>query len=360
MKQIKWAHKDYTASQAGMVAVAALVLLLVVLAVVLSLAAVTATESKIAASQRDGAAAQYLAEAGAKHAVAMLSDDTNFPGESRSFPELGGNAAYKTTVAAEAGDIYSRVITADATVGSATRRVVLTVTLPHSGAVNTTSFQKALFAGGWMLLLGGVTVDGDIHANGLRPFYWWGAVHGTVSGPPVHIDFPTTNAADYNARATVRANDTVDIGENRTQRLSAGSLWYIDGNLVMRHGSRLVVEGNGPVTIFVNGGVWLDHAILPDNVLLIATDSIVMVGTSVRSGIILSQDMVFVYGSVWQQVNISGLVLGRSFIGVFDNVHITYDNTMLQNPQNLPPGFPTGTAVIPFAVKSWSNSRGQQ
>lgn len=361
MEQKRRESPDLFGSQIGLMSVAVLVLLLLLSAVVLSLAAMAMTETKIAASQREGAAAQYLAEAAVKHAVVRLEHNRDFLGETLNDdpyllnPDYGANSSC-TTMVATGGDAYGRTITATATVGNATRTVVLHVVMPHSGAADTTSFQKALLAGGWLMLLGGATVDGDIHANGQWPFYWWAAVHGAVTGPPAHIPFPATDAADYRTQATIRDDRTVDLDGDQSRQLRAGDMWFIDGDLVMRRGSRLSVAGSGPVTVFVNGGVWLDRASLPDNMMLIATDSIVMTGTSVNRGIILSQNMTFVYGSPWQQVNIDGMVLGRSFVGVFDNVHVTYDNTMLQDPQHLPPGFPTGAAV-PFTILSWSNAK---
>lgn len=120
----------------GLISFTTLVMLLLLSAVVLSLAAVAVSESKIAATRRNGVAAQYLAEAAAKHAVVRLSVDASFSGERLNdqflLDNAGGSAA-QTMVTPENG-VYGRVIVATATAGGATRTVVLHVVLPHDGA----------------------------------------------------------------------------------------------------------------------------------------------------------------------------------------------------------------------------------
>ncbi|SDE84290.1 pilus assembly PilX N-terminal domain-containing protein [Sporomusa acidovorans] len=147
-------------SQRGAAALMAILVMTLLLVIGSGLARLSLTDVGTAGNYRDGLAAQYLAEAGAKRALSEIrrSETGEWPGETREF-DMGNyevKANYEVKPVVNQG-MY-RIITAIGTVNRATRTVVVTVT-------SDSPFHYAAFSGKHMRL-SGVAVDGDIGSNG--------------------------------------------------------------------------------------------------------------------------------------------------------------------------------------------------
>jgi len=128
-------------SQRGSAALLGLIMMMLLGSMGVTLLLLSKTDLQIASNQRDGMAAQYLAEAGVQYAASKLKTDHDFVRQTESgegvttAQSLGtvptaGNYTVHTGPDPEFTNTQTRLITAIGTVNQAKRQVMAQITLP--------------------------------------------------------------------------------------------------------------------------------------------------------------------------------------------------------------------------------------
>jgi Tfp pilus assembly protein PilX len=147
------------ANRHGAASIVALLVLSLLIVVGSGLALLSMTDIKMAGNYRDGVMAQYLAEAGAKRAIAEIRKSGNgeWTGESRDFDSgnYGGKSQYEVLPVEKRG--IDRIITSTGAVNTSTRTVVVAVS-------SESPYQYVAYSGDNMNLEG-LTISGNIGSN---------------------------------------------------------------------------------------------------------------------------------------------------------------------------------------------------
>ena len=282
--------------------------------------AMSSSEVSTGAQYRDGAAAQYLAEAGGRWAAIQLKNKvtavvdasntavgvTYNSGAIGTTPTVGSYSVTIRRNPATPTDAERRQVVVTGTVGQANRRVVFTVTL---GGENAYPVQYAGFGGNNLTLYGTITGTGPVGAagtvattgknsiasdsscsrieatsvtgknnqcykDGMPLFGPAPTQQVTVVLPPIPVSFDINNASyqQYRAGATTRASGNM----NNAVVTWAGNN-YINGNITLRGSTVLSTAANAG--IYVNGNFFIDSNCTVDaagNLAIIAAGSITL------------------------------------------------------------------------------------
>ena len=264
----------------GSAGILALLTMLVLGALGAAYVVMSSTEVNTGAVYRDGVAAQYLAEAGARWAALQIKNnvgtivaDTNSAsgatyssGSIATSPTAGSYSATIRRDPAYPSDANRRQVTVVGTVGQAKRKVVYSLLLGTGGSL---PLQYGAFSGATLTLAGAVT--GDIGAVTRADVTRWGytpdivsakikyAGQAEISGTPpaeqvlftlpampVSFDINDASYQQYRTSATTRAGGNLN---NATVTWNGNH--YIDGALALT-GSTVLTTG-ADAGIYVNG-----------------------------------------------------------------------------------------------------------
>ena len=233
----------------------------------------SSTEVDMSANYRNGVAAKYLAESGARWAEVRLKDDKSFvaetkdqPGKSWSSPTMNIGVTSGNYTVTIAGSGNNRTITSVGTVGKSKRMVYF------QAAIAASSFGSAVFCGSDFIADQNTTITGSVGTNGNAIFgpnsrvSGIASANGTVTAgenssvPETEsvplIDIPTLNIPWSNYSALPYP----------TWPLSGGS-YYVDGSLTLNNNT--TYTGNG--TIYVNGFIVTEQNVTTNgNITLVA------------------------------------------------------------------------------------------
>jgi hypothetical protein len=252
--------------------------------------AMSSSEVSTGAQYRDGATAQYLAEAGGRWAAIQLKNKvtaivdasntaagvTYNSGAIGTTPTAGSYTVTIRRNPATPTDAERRQVAVTGTVGQANRRVVFTVTL---GGENAYPVKYASFGGGNVRLAG--TIVGDLGASDVAILNWGYSVTNidaaqikypngtTVTGtaatgavtvvlPPMPVSFDINDASyqQYLSGATTRATNGKIKGINTLSLTSGTTSWsgnnYINGDFQVSSSATLSMTGAASA-IYVNG-----------------------------------------------------------------------------------------------------------
>lgn len=262
---------------AGILSVITVLLLSVAGAAYLSL---SSSENSSSASYRNGVAAQFLAEAGARQAIVELDKNASWTGVSDVAMGSGITAgSYTVTVAATGQD---RIVVAKGVVGNAARRIKLTLTVPGN------AFQYPVYSGNSLMLNSGfAVVGGDVATakNQVTNNGFSGTVRTNVpmSLPVIPVSF---NPADY-----ASGNKTTLAAQPNTGNYNLSGLYYIAGSFNTNSNVNILTTAGNSATIFVDGSVSINGNI-QGNITIIAKQ-----GITTNSGTTIDGSVKFYAGS---------------------------------------------------------------
>jgi len=133
-------------SQRGSAALLGLIMMMLLGSMGATLLMLSKTDVQIATNQRDGLAAQYLAEAGIQHAIVKLKTDHEFVSQtgmtqhiitSESLGILPSVGRYTVQTGPQVTNPNIRLIIATGIVNQAQRQIVATITMPITGELNS-------------------------------------------------------------------------------------------------------------------------------------------------------------------------------------------------------------------------------
>lgn len=267
----------------GTASILALLVMILLLALGATIMSVSSTEVRTAAAFRDGVAAQFTAEAGAKRALLAISTNNgNLPSPIKDEP-LGPGLAGTYSVTVEQQGV-NRIITATGTVNKASRQVVLEVT-PE------TVYDFAAYSNGNMTLglnsiNGSVGSNRDIYFTALTRIYGDAIAHGRVwlytglNDIRGRILDSTTNPAPPSLPIPTFERDTFKDGLRPTLFMGIwwlspdnldGKVWYYDGDLLFASSLSSI---KGPGVIYATGNIDIGVTKITNNVILISEKNI--------------------------------------------------------------------------------------
>lgn len=244
----------------GILSVIVMLLLGVVGAAYISL---SSTEVSSSASYRNGVAAQFLAEAGARRAIVELDKNNAWTGVANV--SLGsGSTAGQYTVVVTAAD-SDRTVVAQGTVGNAVRKVVLRLTL--SGG----AFLYPAFSGNQMTVNSGLVVEGGNIATSKNQVTNNGYT-GTILTDVPNVAMPEIPVS-FQKNEYSHGNTTTLSNTPNTANYNLSGLYYIDGNFTTNSGVNLQTTGSNNATIYAEGDITINGNIT-GNITLIAKKNI--------------------------------------------------------------------------------------
>lgn len=307
---------------------AAAILSVIVMAVlaILGGAYIFLTNSELAMTTiyRDGIAAQYLAEAGAKQAIVGLADDPNWVPHN---PYAEGQGKYELKVTANGND---RRVESTATVHSAIRKVVLTLTvgenpeLLHAGdfvsySGGNTEFKNnaAVYGnmGSGSSITGGVTVSGQKLQNYNKaefPVFAQGKFIGSPAPPANSDNLP---GPQYYL--------TGDWNVDRQTNFTGDAVIYVTGNISFAK----EVTFNGNFLIIAGGNI------------------------DFKNNAVMNKGILFAGGNIEFKNNasITGTVMARGNISFKNNAELRYDKQILPYF-----GLPVSNTNTGPVIKNWN------
>lgn len=259
MLQAKASLIKEESGSAGILSVITLLLLSVVGAAYLSL---SSSESSSSANYRNGVAAQFLAEAGARRAIVELDKNASWAGVSNIAMGSGITAGVYTVTVSAAGQ--DRIVVAKGVVGNATRRIKLTLTVPGN------AFPYLVYSGNSLTLNSGFSVaGGDVATakNQVTNNGFSGTVHVNVpmSFPTIPVSFAPVDYAG--------GNKTTLVSQPNTGDYNLSGLYYIAGSFNTNSDVNILTTAGNNATIFVDGSVSINGNI-NGNITIIASQGI--------------------------------------------------------------------------------------
>ncbi|KYZ77075.1 hypothetical protein AXX12_02765 [Anaerosporomusa subterranea] len=265
--------------QAGSAGILALVILALLGVVGAGMVRRTSTEVDMSANYRNGVAAQYLAESGAREAIAKLTQDAAFVAATRdktanwTSPVIGSDATSGTYRVTVVGSGNNWTISSTGTVGLANRMVYFTISLASS------IYSSAVFCGPDFIAEQNTHITGSIGTNGNATFGQNSVVSGVVSA------HGTVTTQQNSSVPKTEGVPLVDIPiftipwDNNSSTLPApswplsGGNYFVNGSLVL--GQNTTYSGNGASTIFVKDSIVIGQNVtLSGNIKLIALKDI--------------------------------------------------------------------------------------
>ncbi len=264
---------NHESRQRGSAGITALLVMMLLLTIGGAMLTISSNEVRAAANYRDGIAAQYAAEAGAKRAMVELNKNN---GQwSSSITGQIGNGSY--TVSMEKQGL-NRILTSIGTVNNAKRQVVLSIT-PE------TVFDYALFSDKNMVLgvnsiNGSVGSNQDITLTAFTRAQGDVIAHGNIynltrlntvggkiiEGAPI-MPLPSFNRDMYkNIGKVPNIEHIILLGDFWTGPSKLNNeVYYYDGDLKL-----WINSIQGPGIIYVTGNVNIGFAMLSDNIIVIS------------------------------------------------------------------------------------------
>lgn len=273
----------------GSASILALLTMMLLLALGGTMLAVSSAEVRTAAAFRDGIAAQYAAEAGAKRALLAISTNNGaLPGPIKDQPLGPGITGTYSATVKEQG--INRVITATGTVNNASRQVIMEIS-PET-VYDFAAYSNENMTLGLNVINGSVgsnqdikftaltRVNGDAIAHGrVRLYTGFNDVRGRImdskseSAPP-YLPLPTFSRETY--KNGEKPSIFPIIFTNSFAWLSPGNLnnkiYYFDHD-----GDSLTIalnEISGPGVIYSTGTIVISGAEVKNNVILISEKDI--------------------------------------------------------------------------------------
>lgn len=297
MKDIK--KSQLNKNEQGSVSILSLLVMMLLLAIGGAMVTVSSAEVRTAAGFRDGVAAQYAAEAGAKRALYELSTNNGALPAAITDQPIGPNLPGTYTVSIEQQGI-NRIITATGKVNNATRQVVMEV-------IPETPYDFAIYSNddltlGLNSINGSVGSNGNINFTALTWVYGDAIAHGKVTHPKFDLNYIRGKEVS-NAPALAIPAFTKDIFESngKIPTVSKGQ-WQgpgdLNNNIYFYNGDLNISLSriSGPGIIYATGTIdiaWGAH--LSDNIILISEKDIsVELFTSVdNSALVARNDITF-------------------------------------------------------------------
>ena len=317
----------------GLLSIIAMVLLGVVGAAYIAL---SSTEVSSSASYRNGVAAQFLAEAGARRAIVELEKDRTW--EKTQTPVKMGSGVTEGTYdvlvkGAVSGD--DRTVISKGVVGNATRKIVLKLKL---GSSEDNVYSYSIFSGTNMNVDNNGEVYGSIRSNALinlnnnayvsKDVMAHSGVNqgnnSTVGGQvttnaPRLDDIPSYNASDYSGGYPISS-----VGNNAELNLDKDR-YYRDGDLVISNNATII----GDCTIYVTGNVILENNVsLTGEFMIIARGDInVGNGVTINKGVLYSEHNI----NLENNSRVTGSAVAKGTVNIHNNAKITYNQSVIQN-----------------------------
>lgn len=354
--------RRYLKGQEGSAAILAILAMLILAVLGAAYVVLGMTETSTAANFRDGIAAQYLAEAGAKRALIELYNNSAWDPGAGGLTEEQGNGSF-TVIVSPGETSGQKKVVSTGQVNRARRQVVLDVSLPSLPG-NGSVYDYSVFAGSNMVVHNKARVIGAAHSNGSMELkngsYISGKVevhgvltdHGATLGTPPAITnapvipFPAFDAADYKQGAQVLpGGQTLSAGNYR------GKYYYLGSKLTIDSGRGSI---QGDATIFATGDIEIKNRTViggdSSAFLIIALGNIVVNNGSILKNVVL----ISAGGSInlHADVDLDGSAIAKEEIIVHGGgskpTTVTYNKTLMGH-FNLPV---TG-AEQPFRVNSY-------
>ncbi|MGI6091436.1 MAG: hypothetical protein GX348_04625 [Veillonellaceae bacterium] len=266
-------------TQQGSVSILALLAMMLLLALGGTMLSVSSAEVRTAASFRDGVAAQYAAEAGAKKALLALSTNNGTLPETIHNQPLGPGIPGTYTVTVEKQGI-NRVITATGTVGNASRQVIMEIA-PET-VYDFAAYSDKDMTLGLNIINGSVGSNQDINFTALTRVNGDAIAHGRVrlhtgfndirgrimdskseSAPP-YLPLPTFIREDYKNGERLPGSWFSSIKLDN-------KIYYHDDNISF--GASTI---SGPGIIYATGNITIGFATIKNNVILISEKDIIV------------------------------------------------------------------------------------
>jgi hypothetical protein len=333
--------------------------------------ALSSAEVTSAANYRDGIAAQYLAEAGARRAIVELDKNSAWAGVSE-WEEMGSGVAkgkYKVTIA---GTQNNRTVTSTGVVGNAARKIELILTL-----ANGNTFPYPVFSDNHLMINNGFVVEGGEIATSKRDQVTDNrSPTGTVLKEINDVTLPsipvTFNKNDYDHGDTTTLSGTPNTGD-----YNLAGLYFINGDFTTNNGVNLKTVDGDTATIYVEGNVTLSGNV-NGNITIIAKQDLTTNSGSTMTGTInlyVGQDTILnrsmtgditVMSNNDLTINSSASELNKAKVYskhdiIFNaGVHLTgvliADNKLTLNGAKVtydPLGFGSSSSV-PLTINSWA------
>lgn len=269
LQAVSFLSKDRGA--AGILSLIIMVLLSVIGAAYLLL---SSSEVNSSANYRDGVAAQFLAEAGARRAIVELDKNPTWTGVA-GVP-LGSDATagkYTVTVSSAGAD---RVVVAKGSVGNATRIMQLTLALPAN------LIPYPVFSGNFLILNSGFSVSGGDVATGQNQVTNNG-FSGTVR-TNVPMALPVIPVS-FEPGLYTGGNTTALTTQPNTGNYDLAGSYYINGSFTTNSGVNISTSGESSATIFVNGSVTINGNVNGNITIIARQDITTNSGTTINGTI---------------------------------------------------------------------------
>jgi len=247
---------------AGILSIITMLLLGVVGAAYISL---SSSEVNSSASYRNGVAAQFLAEAGARRAIVELDKDNNWTGTA-NWQTMGSGVTegkYTVTVTSSGDD---RIVISKGVVGNATRIMKLTVNLSRS------TFPYPVFSDNHLSLNSSLVVEGGKIATSKKNQITYNGYTGPVLTEVNNVTMPSIPVA-FNKNDYQDGNKTTLSTNPNTGNYDLSGLYYIDSSFNTNGGVNLKTTGNNSAIIYVEGNVTINGDIT-GNITFIAKQDI--------------------------------------------------------------------------------------
>lgn len=319
--------------QQGSALIGALVAMLILGLFGSAYVALTTSELSLTANYRDGAAAQYLAEAGALYACVKLKTDKSFRALTNSatptvLPAVAKNTGatsgtYEVSVTRFDNNSLKREIVSTGTVRSSKRivRVVLKV-IPFPGFYPpdlAPIAQYGLFSNSGMTINNGVTITGNVRSNATITVGNNVQITGSVqAGGQPALAFPVIISDLYRQKADTVIDTNLTI--SGTFPLNGG-MYYINGDLTVENDSVL----SGTAVFYVTGQVIFKNNISAGQILVIAEQDI-----TVGRGTQLTATVLVAYRnlSVGQETVLNGGAFAGGTLTMNQNAVLAYNSNI--------------------------------
>ena len=284
------------------------------------------TDTHISVDAMRGDEAFYIAEAGMKHVMAKIANDSAFRASPTQVVENFGAGSFTVDVN-KAGNTYT--LTSAADIGNIHR--VLTQSIVVSGGTPE-AFGYGLYADSndiSLTSMNSLNINGDLAASGAIniPEYLIDGVNGNIEQ---NTTLPMVTV-DYNYYLSIA--DNVITGDQVFSSGTFNGLWYVDGNVAVEWGSTI----NG--TIVATGDILINDAetvnITPDSdkPALVSQQNIEaqQVDTLNITGLVFAEQNITFSKS--DEINITGAVIAGTNISAsgLTSFNLTWDSDLLEN-----------------------------
>ena len=289
----------------GSVSILSLLVMMLLLAIGGAMITVSSAEVRTAAGFRDGVAAQYVAEAGAKRALYELSTNNGSLSAAITDQPIGPSLPGTYTVSIEQQGI-NRVITATGKVNNATRQVVMEV-------IPETPYDFVIYSGndltlGLNSINGSVGSNGNINFTALTWVYGDAIAHGKVTHPRFDFNYirgkevsnaPALAIPSF-SKATFQKNGyapTISGGEWQGPGNLNNNIYFYDGDLEISSDitGPGIIYATGTITTHGHGIFFLSTTNISNNVILISEKNIIaLLNVSIdNSALVAKNDITF-------------------------------------------------------------------